>query len=331
MPPLVVLAAAGIALGLVLSGESSTRPNHCPSGASGESCRAGSRAGSASSSAGKSARGAVAKIATSALASSSAGAGNLAASTGTGAGRSSAGAGSASGTTRGGGGLRGASASEGAGAASGVSGAVNAGPAGAPAGGASGAPAQGAAGSSGEPTVIHVGASTPAGVLESGQSESGTWATESTIPTAMEPHLTAATITFPVALKRYLPETDVQYVDAAEAAKKGDERSAVVRERCGTAGTVEKPTALPGHLCVYAAVEDFRDRTTSGAIPLNAHGAPFIDAEFVAIVKDNGSEGANRTGARVGFGVLDIRTPEEEAAGAYPHIIARGSWAVTAP
>jgi hypothetical protein len=168
-------------------------------------------------------------------------------------------------------------------------------------------------------------------VLESGQSESGTWATESTLPTEMEPHLTTAQIAFPVPLKRYLGEEGVQYVDAAEAAKPGSERSAVIRERCGTSGTVEHPTALPGHLCVYAESEDFRDRTSSGAVPLDAHGAPFVDAEFVAIVNHNGSERADRTGARVAFGVPDIRTPEEEAKGAYPHIVARGSWAVTAP
>lgn len=152
--------------------------------------------------------------------------------------------------------------------------------------------------------------------------------------TTLEPNVTAGVISFPVSLARPRREGFAVYVDAAEAAKAGRERSARVRTACGESGTVAAPTASPGYLCVYAALEDFRDRDPAGGVPTHrVDGAtvPFVDAEFVAILNRNQTEGVNKTGASVAFGVPDIRTPEEEASHAYPHILAHGTWAVTAP
>jgi hypothetical protein len=139
-------------------------------------------------------------------------------------------------------------------------------------------------------------------------------------------------IVFPVPLAKELREEYVTYVPEKEARKPGSQRSAAIKAACGETGTLGAPTAKPGHLCAYGELEDFRDRTLSGGIPTH-HGTstPFVDGEFMGIVNHFPSPGADATGARVAFGVLDIRTPEEEAEGAYPHIIARGSWAVTAP
>lgn len=172
------------------------------------------------------------------------------------------------------------------------------------------------------------------GKLAGGSSETGPWATTSVLGPEVEPNITAATITFTVPLARPLREGLVAYVNEAEAKKPGSQRAASIREACGDGGTVQAPTAQPGHLCVYAGIEDFRDRNASGGVPthaVNGGQVPFVDAEFVAIMNRFRSEGADRTGATVAFGVPDLRSSAEEAANAYPHIVANGSWAVSAP
>jgi hypothetical protein len=130
----------------------------------------------------------------------------------------------------------------------------------------------------------------------------------------------------------------VIYLSQAETKEAGSLRSSQVRAACGDSGTLETPTAMPGYLCVYAGLEDFRDRNPSGGVPTHdVHGrqVPFIDAEFVGIIDPSypnfATPGTDRTGAAVAFGVPDIRTAEEEAKDAFAHITASGTWAVTAP
>ncbi|MDE3069398.1 MAG: hypothetical protein KGJ43_01580 [Acidobacteriota bacterium] len=200
-----------------------------------------------------------------------------------------------------------------------------------------GASANGAAG--GGAIIPTTPANTPGlvtsgGWLASGHSESGSWTVTSVLGTKMEPNVTAATITFPVPLRRPMREGHAVYVNEAEARKPGSARSAAIRAACGESGTLERPTAKPGYLCVYSAAEDLRDRTSSGAVPTHEVGGkvvPFVDAEYFAILNRNDSEGVNKTGARVAFGIPDIRTTEEEAGGAWPHMEAHGTWVVTAP
>ena len=232
-----------------------------------------------------------------------------------------------------------AGVASGAGAAAGSAGGGNGGTA---AGGSAGTghPNNGGGGGSSaspaaaNPTAAANAGSSPAvtsnGVLAPGRSETGSWSATSTVPTEMEPQFTAGVITFPIHLAHPLREPWVTYVSEAETQKPGSSRSAEVKAACGEAGTLAAPTANPGHLCVYSASEDFRDRDSSGGIPLRA-GHPFVDAEFEGIVNHWDSPGADKTGARVAFGVPDIRTPEEEAKQAYPHITAHGTWAVTEP
>lgn len=173
------------------------------------------------------------------------------------------------------------------------------------------------------------------GTLASGRSETGAWEAVSVLNTEIEPTVTAGMIKFPVPLSNGLGELGVTYIAAAEAARPGSARGAAIRAACGDSGTVAAPTANPGHLCVYSGLEDFRDRDPSGGIPTRGSGGtggPFEDGQFVAIFRlQRDTPGTNRTGARVAFGVPDLRTSEEMAKNAYPHILAHGSWAVSAP
>ncbi len=197
-----------------------------------------------------------------------------------------------------------------------------------PAGSPGGSPSLDANGAGGSPVV------TAEGKLASNSSETGTWSTVSVLGPELEPTLTTAKITFPVALAHVIPEGRVIFINEAETIKPGRQRSLPIREACGESGTLDAPTAQPGHLCVYAGVEDLRDRNAAGGVPTHeVHGTqtPFIDAEFIAIENRNLSPGTDRTGASVAFGVPAARNSEEEADHAYPHIIANGTWAVSAP
>jgi hypothetical protein len=217
---------------------------------------------------------------------------------------------------------------------------------GTPAGGANGSgnPAAGAGGGAatagtGTPTVTLVASKppvvTPEGKLAPGSSDRGTWATSGPPHiNEVEPAVTAASISFVPPLRLGVHEDKVVYVSQAETAKPGASRSAAVKAACGEGGTLAAPTANPGYLCVYANEEDFRDRDSSGGVPLHTvHGAkvPFVDGEFFGIMNHYSSPGADRYGARIAFGVPYIRTEEEEAVGAFAHIVASGSWVVTAP
>jgi hypothetical protein len=173
------------------------------------------------------------------------------------------------------------------------------------------------------------------GALASGHTETGEWATESVLGVEIEPTLTVATISFAAPLRHPLNQEHVVFVKESEVKKAGTARKAAIRAACGDGGTVDAPTAMPGYLCVYARLEDFRDRTRSGGIPthiVNGKEVPFVDAHFLTILRGLTKEpGGDKTGARVAFAVPDVRTAKEEAVGAYPHLIARGTWAVTAP
>ena len=194
--------------------------------------------------------------------------------------------------------------------------------------------------STGSGSKASVGATSPGSTakstLESGRSETGSWSATSSLGPELEPNVTEGTISFPTPLRHGLGEEEVIYINEAETAKTGPRRSTRIRAACGDGGTLQAPTANPGYLCVYVALEDFRDRNPSGGVPTHdVHGVqtPFIDAEFYAIakLKPYVTSGVSRTGAAVDFGVPDIRTEEEESADAYAHITAHGTWAVTAP
>jgi len=189
-------------------------------------------------------------------------------------------------------------------------------------------------------STASVGATSPGstakGTLESGRSETGSWSATSSLGPELEPNVTEGIISFRTPLRHGLGEEEVIYINEAETAKAGPRRSTRIRAACGDGGTLQAPTANPGYLCVYVALEDFRDRNPSGGVPTHdVHGVqtPFIDAEFYAIakLKPYVTSGVSRTGAAVDFGVPDIRTEEEESADAYAHITAHGTWAVTAP
>jgi hypothetical protein len=176
------------------------------------------------------------------------------------------------------------------------------------------------------------GAATPTGVLAVNHTETGTWSVDSGSKVLeVEPQITAATITFSTPLPHGLGEPSVVYINEAEAKKPGSARKPAIRVACGESGTVSSPTALTGNLCVYAASEDFRSRDSSGGIPTRSDGRPFTDGQFDAIINGQETPGADKAGARVAFGVPAIRSEEEERRGAFPHIAAHGSWAVTAP
>lgn len=309
-PPLAVLLVGGVVVGVLLSsGKSSPRHAHAgspPGGATGQQA-AGTQAGGGATDVAHAGGPANGRRGTSASSGSTGGG----SSTG---GTSTAGAGSKDGgtTTKGHDGV------------------------GSPAANAGAAP-NGTAGNS-KPSASNSAASAPAvasdGALASTSTETGKWSTTSVLGPELEPNLTTATITFSVPLAHALPESGVVYVREAEAQKPGTQRILPIREACGERGTVQAPTAEPGHLCVYAGVEDLRDRDPSGGVPthdVNGAQVPFVDAEYLAILNRNTTPGANRTGANVAFGVPLVRTPAEEAAHAYAHIVASGSWAVSAP
>ncbi len=309
-PPLAVLLVGGVVVGVLLSsGKSSSRHAHAgssPGGATGQQATATDAGGD--------------------------GATDVAHASGPahGSGATAAGSGST-----GGGSSTGGTSSSGAGGKGGGTTTKGHDGIGSPAANAGAAPT-GTPGNS--KSTAASGGGTPQlasdGTLASTSSETGTWGTVSVLGPELEPTLTTATITFAAPLALGIPERRVIYIKEAEAKKAGTQRSLPIREACGSSGTLQAPTALPGHLCVYAGVEDLRDRDSSGGIPTqdeNGKQVPFVDAEYLAILNSHRAPGASRTGATVAFGVPLGRTSAEEAAHAYPHIIANGSWAVSAP
>lgn len=191
----------------------------------------------------------------------------------------------------------------------------------------------GPTGPTGEGKVGPTGPTGPTGAVGSifshplgpGESEEGVWAASSPGIPGLPPAFTAATIDFPIPLSvLQLNEEHVVYVSRAQTLKKGSEREAKIREDCGEFGTLEHPTAKPGYLCVYAGVEDFKNRLTT-----NGEFSPegVSDGKFVAILSVTGAPGASTFGAQVEFQVKELIETEGEE----PNIEAQGTWAVDNP
>jgi hypothetical protein len=180
-------------------------------------------------------------------------------------------------------GLTGATGASGATGANGSAGAAGA----AGTTGATGATGAGPTGETG-PTGEVVIPST----LAKGTSEHGFWATSAGEKPEVFPHETSAEISFPIWLAATLPSEDVHYIKVGETAPAG----------C-TGGTVAKPTAESGNLCVYAGLESN------------------TNAKFDAIEKASGEEGVQRSGAEV---IFEVEVVEIEA-----KIHDSGTWAVT--
>ena len=155
---------------------------------------------------------------------------------------------------------------------------------------------------------------------KAGQTETGFWAASSGEVAKLPPALTTATISFPVPIAGQLNEEHVVYIPRAQAIKKGSEREAKYKTACGETGTIEHPTANPGYLCVYAGVEEFKNRTPTGEVGENS------DGRFLGIVSQIGGGGASRFGAQIQFEVKELIETEETA-----NIRAQGTWAVTNP
>lgn len=138
--------------------------------------------------------------------------------------------------------------------------------------------ADGADGAPGSPWTL-------GGVLPPGETETGTYAITGTAED--DEYGVLAPISFPIPLAEELPASNVHFVSSPTA-------------ECD--GTLENPTADPGHLCVY-----------QGAL---------IGFSMEGIVKSNvvGGPGASRSGAVINF------YPSGSNDG-----LAAGTWAVTAP
>jgi hypothetical protein len=153
----------------------------------------------------------------------------------------------------------------------------------------------GANGATGAGTAGATGATGPAGsypeVAPTGTIEEGYWAI-STPDNAVQPRLTVGQISFPVPLKAELAAAKVEYLTKNSST-------------ANCPGTVAKPEAALGYLCVYTGLEANKD-TKENSID-NAAGTP----------------GASEQGATIEFEVTADSTETR--------VDSQGSWAVDAP
>ena len=140
------------------------------------------------------------------------------------------------------------------------------------------------------------------GKLPKGATETGTW-TASGYKKEVE---LFESVSFPIQLSEAIKADHVHYVGAEEITQKKTPQ--------GCPGTVEKPTAEPGYLCVY---EQFSFGMQT--LPSSTTAFVGISAPEEGIPGVNGAEGAGRSGAKLNL------SPSEEESGAW------GDWAVTAP
>jgi hypothetical protein len=133
---------------------------------------------------------------------------------------------------------------------------------------------------------------TPNGVLPSKATETGTWSDQ-----AHEASLAISTISFPVQLKEGLNTEHVHFVTESELG---------LVEQCK--GTVEKPTAVAGNLCVYVGFLSEMEPTGFG------------------VVKDPSQPFATGNATGVAGATIFLTPHEESVTGT-----AYGTWAVTAP
>jgi hypothetical protein len=130
------------------------------------------------------------------------------------------------------------------------------------------------------------------------QTETGYWSATSPGEALLEPNVTVGQISFPVPVQEGQPANVVYMTKAtSELAENNAGRPTGCKE-----GTIEKPKAAVGFLCVFTGQEN------------NAN------ATFKAIESAGGTEGrASRTGATVVF----------HASAAAARVLVAGSWAVT--
>ena len=147
--------------------------------------------------------------------------------------------------------------------------------------------------------------------LPAGKTETGTW----NISATKESYATTS-ISFAIPLAHALGENEVHYVDEAGAEEAKFNTTTSEWEKKPTSkcpGTLEKPAALPGNLCVYEG--------TPGGSEVERVGG--IDEMFIKPLTPAGPELAE-TGAFESGAWLDLRTEETELDQSY------GTWAVTA-
>jgi len=143
--------------------------------------------------------------------------------------------------------------------------------------------------------------------LPVGNSEVGVWGAFAGEEPELAPlYLTGGNVSFVVPIPEVInEESHAIYLNAAETAEEDSMRPAAKKEHC--TGTLNEPTAESGYMCVYTGLEEKSE-----------------NAEFHGIIRANGQDGVQRTGAEVSFEVLEPpRAPEVS------RLNVRGTWAVT--
>ena len=152
---------------------------------------------------------------------------------------------------------------------------------------------EGPAGPAGSPWTV--------GGLPKGSTELGEWSVTQSASKANE--LIGGAISFNVPLAAPLSEAHVHFIGTEEElAGEPNESPAIKNGECK--GSVEKPEAASGNLCVF------------GAVLVNVQ--KFNNAPFVGGLGEEGKAGADEAGAQLTFLV-----PNEGL------MFAKGSWAVT--
>jgi hypothetical protein len=157
----------------------------------------------------------------------------------------------------------------------------------------------------------------------------------------VQPSLAVGVIAFPIPLRTVneVTTTNVEWLTTRETTESPGSRPLAARRACGLTGTIEHPTAEPGHLCIYTGVEQIEDIFKPGA-EAGPEGTVDPDAETrcpsdVArhgVVEQELSDTAlGGTGAEVTYEVVHVPNGEcEEEREQLPSIRASGTWAVTA-
>ena len=151
------------------------------------------------------------------------------------------------------------------------------------------------------------GATGPQGPLQPGKAEMGQWAFGQKMTTeGGEPILVA--MSFPVPLAKALEAANVHYIGVGEGEGEENPSSAITEHKCS--GTVEKPGAASGNLCVFTARIANYTKLALISIPFEISSA------------ESGETGAGVSGAYL-VSPFDF-TPAEAG-----YIAGSGDWVVT--
>lgn len=148
------------------------------------------------------------------------------------------------------------------------------------------------------------------GTLPAGKSETGQWVVSEYMPATETYEFLEASLSFPVPLKEVLDGAHVHYIGLGEGEGEGKEAPAVHEGECK--GTVAKPEAAKGNLCVFTA-----QSVNFGG------GSPVVEAQPFSIENaENGASGAGPAGA-----LLSNGGSKPAKAG---FVLSNGAWVVTA-